>query len=110
MEWVFLVGGMEQGLFLPSVSSLFGMRFNSGFEAAFGPNLSLTGAGMVLAVGHTIKTDQLNIPVNLSFVPGKSEVHEDWDWDPVTDEGILTETPYNTGSRISLTFGFNLAR
>ena len=110
VEWVFLVGGMEQGLFLPSVSSLFGMRFNSGFEAAFGPNLSLTGAGMVLAIGYNIKTDQLNIPVNLSFVPGKSEIDESWDWDPVTGDGILTETPYNTGSRISLTFGFNLAK
>jgi hypothetical protein len=68
VEWVFLVGGMERGLFLPSVSSLFGMRSKSGFESALGPNLSLTGIGMVLAVGYTFTTGNLNIPVNLSFV------------------------------------------
>jgi len=116
VEWVFLVGGMERGLFLPSVSSLFGMRAKGGFEGALGPNLSLTGVGMVLAVGYTFKTGNLNVPVNLSFVPGKSKTHEEgggWDWDDATGTEIYvpeSSTDYTTGSRISLTLGFNLAQ
>ena len=116
VEWVFLVGGMERGLFLPSISSLFGMRAKGGFEAALGPNLSLSGIGMVLAVGYTIQTETLNIPLNLSFVPGKSMTYEqraEYGWDNET--GVETFIPsseidYNTGSRISLTMGFNLAQ
>ncbi len=115
VEWVFLVGGMERGLFLPSVSSLFGMRAKSGFEGALGPNLSLTGVGMVLAVGYTFTSGTLNIPVNLSFVPGKAKTYEEneWVWDEEAATEILTpvsSTDYNTGSRISLTLGFNLAQ
>ena len=116
VEWVFLVGGMERGLFLPSVSSLFGMRAKSGFEGALGPNLSLTGVGMVLALGYTFKTGTLNVPVNLSFVPGKSKTYEEsggWIWDNETGTEIYvpeSSTDYTTGSRISLTLGFNLAQ
>jgi len=116
VEWVFLVGGMERGLFLPSVSSLFGMRAKSGLEGAIGPNLSLTGVGMVLALGYTFKTGTLNVPINLSFVPGKSKTHEEgggWDWDDATGTEIYvpeSSTDYTTGSRISLTLGFNLAQ
>ena len=116
VEWVFLVGGMEKGLFLPSVSSLFGMRTKSGFEAAFGPNVSLSGVAMVLAVGISIKTGDLNIPINLSFVPGKANTNEQPGYNGYDDltgqwtyyEG--TSKDYNTGSRISLTMGFNLAK
>ena len=116
VEWVFLVGGMERGLFLPSISSLFGMRAKSGFEGALGPNLSLTGVGMVLALGYTFKTGTLNVPVNLSFVPGKSKTYEEsggWIWDNETGTEIYvpeSSTDYTTGSRISLTLGFNLAQ
>ena len=107
VEWVFLVGGMEKGLFLPSVSSLFGMRTKSGFEAAFGPNVSLSGVAMVLAIGITVKTGQLNIPINLSFVPGKKQTIEER---TEYNGEVLPELDYNTGSRISLTMGFNFAR
>jgi hypothetical protein len=116
VEWVFLVGGMERGLFLPSVSSLFGLRSKSGFEGALGPNLSLTGVGMVLALGYTFTNGNLNIPINLSFVPGKSKTHEEgggWDWDNETGTETYvpaSSTDYTTGSRISLTLGFNLVQ
>ncbi len=116
VEWVFLVGGMEKGLFLPSVSSLFGMRTKSGVEAAFGPNVSLSGVAMVLAVGVTIKTGNLNIPINLSFVPGKASTNEQGAYSEYNNQtGEITNYPakvidYNTGSRISLTMGFNLAQ
>lgn len=109
VEWVFLVGGLEKGLFLPSVSSLFGVRFQDGFEVGVGPNLSLTGAGMVLALGYNISTPNINIPINISFVPGKSETYDEYFWNNIGEDFVVS-TDYNTGSRISLTFGFNIVK
>ncbi|PCJ81182.1 MAG: hypothetical protein COA49_05590 [Bacteroidetes bacterium] len=110
VEWVFLVGGMERGLFLPSISSLFGMRSEKGLEAAFGPNISLSGFGMVVAAGFTIKSDKINIPINISFVPGKNLTYSNFYYDEVIEQYLVEEIPYNTGSRISLTVGFNIVK
>jgi hypothetical protein len=95
VEWVVLAGGMEQGMFLPSVSSLVGMRTGSGFEVVGGPNLSLSGIGMVFTIGKNFQSGNLNFPVNIAFVPGKSSA---WGGD---DNGP-------TGARISLILGFNM--
>ena len=71
---------------------------------------------MVLALGYTFTTGNLNVPINLSFVPGKSKTYEEgggWDWDDATGTEIYvpaSSTDYTTGSRISLTLGFNLAQ
>ena len=89
IEWVFLAGGMEKGMFLPSVSSLFGLRNDAGMEVAMGPNLSLSGVGMVVAAGQTFEKGDLNIPVNVSWV-FSNESHG---------------AP--SGHRVSLTMGFN---
>ena len=96
VEWVVVVGGMEQGMFLPALSSLVGIRTGNGMEAAIGPNLSLSGIGMVLTIGKNFKSGNLNFPVNIAFVPGKSSA-----WG---DGG------YPTGSRISLMLGFNMSK
>jgi len=96
VEWVVLVGGMEQGMFLPAVSSLVGVRTGSGFEVAGGPNLSLSGIGMVFTVGKNFQSGNLNFPVNIAFVPGKSSAWGDGG-DP-------------TGARISLILGFNMSK
>jgi hypothetical protein len=69
VEFVGLIGGLEQGKFLPSASLLVGVRGAKGGEFAFGPNVSLTGAGFVFAAGHTYKVGNLNFPVNLAVVP-----------------------------------------
>ena len=37
VEFITLIGGFEQGLFLPSFSTLVGIRNNNGFEFAVGP-------------------------------------------------------------------------
>ena len=95
VEWIALVGGMEKGLFLPSVSSLVGLRSGSGYDFAAGPNLSLSGIGMVISAGYNLTFGNLNVPVNLAFVPGKSGA-----WG--------NENP--TGARISLMAGFNLSK
>ena len=94
VEWVALVGGMEKGFFLPSASSLVGLRSEHGYEFAAGPNISISGIGMVITAGYNLTFGNLNVPVNLAFVPGKSGA---W-WD---------NNDY-TGARISLMIGFNI--
>jgi hypothetical protein len=82
-EFVFLLGGMDQGVVLPSVNWLVGLRTIKGVEFALGPNLTAAGVAMAFAGGVTFKAGNLNIPVNLAAVPSK------------------------TGVRVSLLAGFN---
>ena len=82
-EFVFLLGGLDQGVVLPSLNWLVGARTAKGIEFAAGPNFTAAGTAMVFAVGATFQTGNLNVPVNLAFVPSKS------------------------GTRISMLVGFN---
>ena len=86
IELVPLVGGLEQGKFLPSVSGLLGLRGSNGFEFGLGPNLTPLGTGLVLAVGTSIQSQGINFPINLAVAPGRD------------------------GVRVSLLFGFNARR
>ena len=128
VEWIGLVGGMERGKFLPSLSSLVGARLESGLEFAVGPNLSLAGIAMVFGVGYNFKAGDLNLPVNLAIVPGRTQTQDAYNFyqevlidpdgipnngDEYFDDPINTYVPefeYNTGTRISITVGFNLSR
>lgn len=83
VEFVGLIAGLEQGLFLPSANMLVGVRSSTGAEFAFGPNISVSGAAFALAVGHTFRSGSLNFPVNFAVVPSSK------------------------GVRFSLLFGFN---
>lgn len=85
-ELVLLVGGMEQGIFLPSLSMLVGIRSPQGVEFGVGPNVSLAGAGYVIAFGATTKHGKLNFPMNFSIAISKRS------------------------ARFSLLFGFNAAK
>jgi len=85
-EFVPLIGGLEQGMFLPSLSALIGIRGRTGFEFGLGPNLSLAGAGIVFAVGANFQTQGINFPVNLAVAPSQY------------------------GSRVSLLVGFNSSK
>jgi hypothetical protein len=85
-ELVGLVGGMEQGVFLPSLSWLIGVRQPNGWEAAVGPTLTGAGLQIAFAAGMTHSFGQLNVPVNLAVAPGRR------------------------GASISLTTGFNMKR
>ena len=100
VEWVALVAGMEQGKFLPSLTSVIGARTSNGLEVGVGPSLSLSGVGMVFAIGKNFRSGSLNLPVNLVFMPGKN-IDSDINGDAYT---------YSTGARISLMVGFNLAK
>jgi hypothetical protein len=73
-DWVVLVGGLEQGVVLPSVSWLVGMRTMKGAEFGIGPNITPVGAALAVAAGKTFRAGALNVPVNLAIVPSKSGV------------------------------------
>ena len=126
VEWIVLVGGMERGKFLPSVSSMVGARTYSGLEFAVGPNLSMGGIAMVFGIGYNFRSGDLNMPVNIAFVPGRAgnrDGHTDGhevDPDGTPNSGdeysewtdVLISPKYSvthpTGARISIMVGFNL--
>lgn len=75
VETVILLGGFETQEPTLSGSILVGFRTASGFEAGAGPNISTAGGhAFVLAVGHTAKTEFVNIPVNFAIVPSKDSI------------------------------------
>jgi hypothetical protein len=73
-EWVFLAGGLEKGVFLPSASWLVGARGRSGNEIAFGPNVSLSGVGLALAAGVTVRSGGLHFPMNVAAASSRGGV------------------------------------
>ena len=86
MEWVPLISGLEQGVALPSLNWLVGIRTAGGAEFGIGPNVTPVGAGLVVAAGVTVRSGALNIPLNFAFASSKS------------------------GPRVSFLTGFNIRR
>ena len=109
VEGLAFIGGLEHGLFLPSLSGMFGARFSSGYEFAIGPNLSLGGAGLVLAVGKTIEAGNINIPINFAWVPSTSRQNTSSIYDFETGLYIEEIETVRTGNRFTLTIGFNFS-
>ncbi|MEJ7809536.1 MAG: hypothetical protein WKG32_03880 [Gemmatimonadaceae bacterium] len=85
-EWILLVGGLEQGAFLPSLSWIVGLRTPGNIEFGVGPNATPVGFALVITSGVTFKAGALNIPVNVAVVPSR------------------------IGARVSLLTGFNTHR
>ena len=85
-EWVFLAGGLEQGVVLPSLSWLVGLRTREGAEFGIGPNVTPVGVSLVLAAGVTMRAGTFNVPVNVAVVPSR------------------------VGTRVSVLTGFNMRR
>lgn len=70
-EWVLLVGGLDQGVVLPSLNWLVGVRTRDGAEFGIGPNVTPVGVALVMAAGVTFRAGVLNIPMNFAVVPSK---------------------------------------
>jgi hypothetical protein len=113
-EFVPMIGGVEQGMFIPSASMLLGIRTGSRFifEFAIGPNFSIVPdyygngrgfAGLVIAAGTSFKKGNVYFPVNIAFVPSVGNVIDVYNKETQTTEKIK----YYTGSRLSLIVGFN---
>ena len=83
-ECVLLLGGLDQGVVIPSLSWLVGVRTREGAEFGIGPNITPAGAALAIAAGITFRAGTLNVPVNVAVVPSKS------------------------GTRVSLLTGFSL--
>jgi hypothetical protein len=85
-ECVLLLGGLDQGVAIPSLSWLVGARTKEGAEFGVGPNITPAGVALAIAAGVTFRAGTLNVPVNFAVVPSKS------------------------GTRVSVMTGFSLRR
>jgi hypothetical protein len=103
VEFVPLIGGLEQGLFLPSANLLFGFRAANGVEFGVGPSGSLAGVGIVMALGASFKVGKVTFPFNVAFSPNIKKIIEVYD--PATQSN--KESTSNSGLRLSLFIGFN---
>jgi hypothetical protein len=70
-EWVFLVGGLDQSVAIPSLSWLVGLRTREGAEFGVGPNVTPAGVALAVAAGVTFRAGVLNVPMNFAVVPTK---------------------------------------
>ena len=69
VEFVPMIGGLEQGLFIPSGTGIIGYRSKNGVEFGMGPSLSLGGVGVAFAAGFSFKSGPVTFPVDLVFSP-----------------------------------------
>ena len=82
-EFVVLLGGLDQGEALPSLTWLVGLRSPTGLEFGIGPNITPVGVALALAGGVTFRSGSLNVPVTFAVVPS------------------------DVGTRVSMLTGFN---
>jgi hypothetical protein len=73
-EWIPLVSGLDQGVALPSLNWLVGLRSTAGSEFGIGPNITPLGVGLVVAGGVTMRTGALHVPFNVAVATSKSGV------------------------------------
>ena len=73
-EWVVLLGGLDQGVAIPSLSWLVGIRSREGAEFGMGPNVTPAGVSLAIAAGVTFRAGVLNVPMNFAVVPSKEGV------------------------------------
>ena len=85
-EWIPLISGLEQGVALPSLNWLVGVRTRTGSEFGIGPNVTPLGVGLVVAGGVTIRSGGLHVPLNFAVATSDS------------------------GARVSILTGFNVRR
>ena len=85
-ELVALVGGLDQGVLLPSLSWLVGVRTKEGTEFGVGPNVTPAGVALAFAAGVTVRAGIMNVPMNIAVVPSSA------------------------GTRMSFLTGFNMRR
>jgi len=71
-EWVFLLGGLDQNVAIPSLSWMVGLRTREGAEFGVGPNVTPAGVALALAAGVTMRAGVLNVPMNFAVVPTKA--------------------------------------
>jgi len=91
IETVPLLGGVEYGKIIPSVSLVMGVRLPNGIEFGMGPNGLMSApdevhTALVLAVGKSFDYSGVSIPINIAYATNPE------------------------GNRISLMFGYSISR
>ena len=82
-----MLSGLESNRLIPTLTILNGLRSNkNGWEVAFGPTIDLSrvldgkldsrgdlqfSTSLVFSVGKTVKSGEMNFPVNLYFIPAR---------------------------------------
>jgi len=70
VEKVFLVGGLDQSMFVPNGTLVFGMRLPGSFEFGLGPSVTLNdrgfNSGIVVAAGQSFRAGGIRVPVNVA--------------------------------------------
>ena len=86
-EIIPMLSGLESNRLIPTLTILNGLRSNkNGWEVAFGPTIDLSrvrdgkldsrgdlqfSTSLVFSVGKTVKSGEMNFPVNLYFIPAR---------------------------------------
>jgi hypothetical protein len=67
---VFLVGGLENSMFIPTGTLIFGVRLPSSFELGVGPSATIGMDGLqsslVVAAGQSFRAGGIRVPVNVA--------------------------------------------
>lgn len=71
-EWLLLVGGLDQGVAIPSLTWMVGLRNREGMEFGVGPNVTPAGVALALAAGMTVRAGTINVPINIAAVPSSA--------------------------------------
>ena len=70
-EWIALLGGLDQGVVIPSLTWMVGLRTKEGAEFGIGPNITPGGVALAVAAGVTFRAGVVNVPMNFAIVPSK---------------------------------------
>lgn len=70
-EWVLLMGGLDQGVAIPSLNWLVGLRTKEGAEFGIGPNITPAGVALAVAAGVTFRAGVINVPMTFAAVPSR---------------------------------------
>ncbi len=80
IEVIPLIGGLNQGLVIPSMTTIIGLRTGGGYELGAGPIIHAAGSqddpkiatGFVFAGGATKSYGRLNIPLNFAITHSRT--------------------------------------
>ena len=70
-EFILMVGGLDQGTAIPSLTWMVGIRTPGQFEIGVGPNATPAGVALAMSVGQTFRAGALSVPVNFAVVPSR---------------------------------------
>ena len=70
-DFILLVGGLDQGTAIPSITWLVGVRTAGDFEFGVGPNATPAGVALAVSLGQTFRFGGLRIPINIAVVPSQ---------------------------------------